>query len=362
MSSDEVQWSRLGGDRVAQQQPPDRGTVTELTTAISAADLALALIDLSDYTVVSASQAWLTHLGRPAEAVIGRPAVDFVRSGKEAATLALRALSQGAIDVYSARRDMYAPTGSVPMSTVWLRGFEVGDRRLALVQAAPASDDALSPIAKHFGQESMKMAIGTINRDFTVTAMSCDIIDLLGVRPKDLVGQVLLDAVAHRDAAALLKARDRLAENTVGLNIHLRNAKQQWVALCCLLTSLTGKPDRCFMLAPAPYVDAEHSRVSELEQHLWRIASIVEASGVLHRIGPMRDMTTLPEVNNLSTRQWEVLARIVRGERVPTIAAELHVSQSTVRNHLSVIFKHFGVRSQPELLRVIEAKAAVASP
>jgi two-component system response regulator DesR len=70
----------------------------------------------------------------------------------------------------------------------------------------------------------------------------------------------------------------------------------------------------------------------------------------------MRDMTALPQVNNLTVRQWEVLARIVRGERVPTIASDLHLSQSTVRNHLSLIFKRFGVRSQPELLRAIEEK------
>ncbi|MEY2436569.1 MAG: hypothetical protein QOF97_1405, partial [Acidimicrobiaceae bacterium] len=131
-----------------------------------------------------------------------------------------------------------------------------------------------------------------------------------------------------------------------------------WVDLCCLLTPLDGTPDRCFILARTPDKSAELSRISELEQHLWQVAGIVEASGVLQGFGPMRDMTTLPEVNNLTTRQWEVLARIVRGERVPTIAAELHVSQSTVRNHLSVIFKRFGVRSQPELLRVIDAKTA----
>ena len=82
---------------------------------------------------------------------------------------------------------------------------------------------------------------------------------------------------------------------------------------------------------------------------------------MLQRIGPVRDLSSLPQVNHLTTRQWEVLARIVRGERVPTIAADLHVSQSTVRNHLSTIFKRFGVRSQPELLRVIESAGTSSS-
>jgi DNA-binding NarL/FixJ family response regulator len=47
------------------------------------------------------------------------------------------------------------------------------------------------------------------------------------------------------------------------------------------------------------------------------------------------------------------MERLVRGERVPTIARALYVSQSTVRNHLSVIFRKLGVHSQEELLRAL---------
>jgi DNA-binding NarL/FixJ family response regulator len=57
-----------------------------------------------------------------------------------------------------------------------------------------------------------------------------------------------------------------------------------------------------------------------------------------------------PELGDLSTRQWEILSRLVVGERVPTIASELFISPSTVRNHLSMIFQRFGVHSQAELL------------
>jgi DNA-binding CsgD family transcriptional regulator len=354
-----------GGGRVAgraRHEPPDGGTVAELTSAIREADLALALIDLSDFTFLSVSQAALNSYGLPAESVIGRPATDFVQFGeREAARQALEALSTGAINVYVAHRELHAPIDVAPLATEWLRGFQLGDRRLALAQAAPASDDGLSPIAKHFGHEPAKMAIGTIDRAFTITALSCDITEMLGVAPQDLVGQRLLDAVARRDVSSLLAASNRLADNAIGLTIHLRNAHERWVEFCCLLTSLDGNPDRCFILARSPDTSAERSRVSELQHHLLQIAGILEASGVLQEFGPMRDMKALPQVNNLTTRQWEVLARIVRGERVPTIAADLHLSQSTVRNHLSVIFKRFGVGSQPELLKAIETASPVAS-
>lgn len=340
----------------AQQRMSTGGPVAELTTAITEADLALALLDLRDLTVLAVSRSWLNNLGLPPGSVIGHAVTDLVRSDQRAAaTTALQSLSQGVVSIYMAHRALRSAPGAAPMTTQWLRGFDVGDRRLALVQAAPASDDALSPIAKHFGREPTTMAIGTIDRDFVITALSSDITALLGFGPQKLIGKVLIEAVAHRDVAPLLTAGDQLADQAVGLIIHMQNSRRQWVALCCVLVSLAGCPDLSFILSPEPDHDGDRSRVAELEQHLWHIAAVIEASGVLQRVGPMRDMRALPQVNSLTTRQWEILARIVRGERVPTIAADLHLSQSTIRSHLSVIFKRFGVRSQPELLRAIEA-------
>lgn len=338
------------------------GAVAELATAIREADLALALIDLSDLTFLSVSQKALDYYGLPAASIVGRPATDFVRLGeREAANEALRALSTGAINVYVAHRELHAPSGSAPMATEWLRAFDVGDRRLALAQAAPATDDDVSPIAKHFGREPTKMAIGTIDRDFTITAISRDIEEMLGVPPVDFIGLRLLAAVARRDVSALLDALNRVNTQTIGLPVHLRNRDQRWVEFCCLLTPLDGNPDRCFIVSPTLDVSEDRARVAELEQHLWQIAGILEASGALRAFGPMRDMKSLPQVNNLTSRQWEILARLVRGERVPTIADDLHLSQSTVRNHLSAIFERFGVRSQAELLRAIEAAATTSA-
>jgi DNA-binding NarL/FixJ family response regulator len=53
---------------------------------------------------------------------------------------------------------------------------------------------------------------------------------------------------------------------------------------------------------------------------------------------------------SLSTRQWEILTRLVRGERVQDIADALYLSPATVRNHLTAVYRKFGVHSQAELL------------
>jgi DNA-binding NarL/FixJ family response regulator len=74
---------------------------------------------------------------------------------------------------------------------------------------------------------------------------------------------------------------------------------------------------------------------------------------VLRVLGPTADAFRVPALSELSRRQWDVVSRLARGERVSTIATELYLSQSTVRNHLSAIFRKVGVHSQRELLALL---------
>ena len=60
----------------------------------------------------------------------------------------------------------------------------------------------------------------------------------------------------------------------------------------------------------------------------------------------MADVAT----ESLSKREQEVLAHLMEGGRVATVAKALFLSPHTVRNHLRSIFAKLGVHSQPELL------------
>jgi len=61
-------------------------------------------------------------------------------------------------------------------------------------------------------------------------------------------------------------------------------------------------------------------------------------------------------LDRLPTRQREIVAALLQGQRTKAIAASLYVSSSTVRSHLSAIFKAFGVRSQTELLALLRSE------
>ena len=57
-----------------------------------------------------------------------------------------------------------------------------------------------------------------------------------------------------------------------------------------------------------------------------------------------------PLLQELSQREREVLAHLVAGSRVPTIADKLFISPNTVRNHLKAIYRKLDVSSQTELI------------
>ncbi|MCU1430596.1 MAG: Response regulator containing a CheY-like receiver domain and an DNA-binding domain, partial [Actinomycetia bacterium] len=108
-------------------------------------------------------------------------------------------------------------------------------------------------------------------------------------------------------------------------------------------------------VTPSPLSPAE--RVIELEERMRRIAREVQAAGMITELGRLPGPETVPGLEDLSTRQWEVVTRLFRGDRVPAIARAMYLSPSTVRNHLATIFRKVGVHSQTELLDLLRQQA-----
>jgi len=97
------------------------------------------------------------------------------------------------------------------------------------------------------------------------------------------------------------------------------------------------------------------ARAAELERRMRRIAAEVQAADVLDT--PDRDLSLrdVPRLAELSERQVEILARLMRGQRVPAIARHMYLAPSTVRNHLSNVFRKLGVHSQTELIDLVRS-------
>lgn len=63
----------------------------------------------------------------------------------------------------------------------------------------------------------------------------------------------------------------------------------------------------------------------------------------------------LDQLSRLTTRQRQILDRVIAGQSSKVIAAELGISQRTVENHRASIMKRTGSRSLPALLRLVLA-------
>jgi DNA-binding NarL/FixJ family response regulator len=93
----------------------------------------------------------------------------------------------------------------------------------------------------------------------------------------------------------------------------------------------------------------------ELEDHLRRIAREVTATGFGAGLSAVPTAQEYPALWGLSGRQLEIVTGLLTGARVPMIARSLFLSESTVRNHLSAVYRKLGVHSQQELLIALGA-------
>jgi DNA-binding CsgD family transcriptional regulator len=135
----------------------------------------------------------------------------------------------------------------------------------------------------------------------------------------------------------------------------LLRTESGWRHSICLVTTLCDhNPPRLGIMVALLDEDgkesAQPSRAKDLEQRMWRIAAEVFAADLMPASAdaPARDLSA--QIAELTSQQWEITMRLINGERVPTIARAMHLSQSTIRNHLTAVFRRFEVHSQAELL------------
>ena len=170
-----------------------------------------------------------------------------------------------------------------------------------------------------------------------------------------MVGHPLLTSDEQQQLCHELDRAHRDDHYVASISLKLRTRTSVPEGVRCIITSLADSASRWFLLisGPDPVTVPRLDRVAQLEHRLWRIASEVQASGIFDALGAVPDAKRFPQLTSLTPRQWEVLSRLLRGERVATIAAALFVSQSTVRTNLSELFRIFGVHSQSALIELL---------
>ncbi len=152
------------------------------------------------------------------------------------------------------------------------------------------------------------------------------------VHPSDVQKFILaVTRVSRNGEAATLRAKIR--------------GDNRWLDLGCVIAAMCRHSPPRLGLALATISDLESDENSD------RLGQV--ATRCCDGLDGMNHFRSQMPADSLSTRQWEILTRLVRGERVEDIAAALFLSTSTVRNHLTAVYRKFGVHSQAELLALL---------
>jgi DNA-binding NarL/FixJ family response regulator len=91
-----------------------------------------------------------------------------------------------------------------------------------------------------------------------------------------------------------------------------------------------------------------------MSRALWQFDECVRRASTSRLASGVQPPT---ELSALSARELEIVTRLMNGDRVPAIAEALFLSPSTVRNHLSAVFRKLGVASQQELINLLRRDA-----
>ncbi|KQS59959.1 hypothetical protein ASG36_02755 [Geodermatophilus sp. Leaf369] len=321
---------------------------------VTACPLPSLLLAIPSEEVVAASGTARRLLCPDGGSPVGRGFEEFTVDGP---TGALELVVQGSLDGYEARRTLRRGGRAVPL-TVWVRGVGGPQRRthaLAKLLVDPAALGGALPRPEGAGAAAV---VGSTDGHLTVDRVSTDVVALLDHPATDVVGQSLLRLVDTADVAPLLEALARSTGSGLGTSLVVRMQLSGSRPSRRRLLLLPMEPSPSFAFAVLDVAPRDPlTSAPGMREALWGFDEAVRAASSSRRAGALPADRGL---GDLSGRELEIVLRLLDGDRVPAIAESLFLSSSTVRNHLSAVFRKLRVGSQQELIHLLRRTDGVS--
>jgi DNA-binding CsgD family transcriptional regulator len=303
----------------------------------------LLVIGMNSLRIVGASEA-AEKLFAMTGSLVGTPILDLVvPSERPTAQAAVHLLALRAMVGYHGTRTFLTGDGGerCVRFSIWLPSHDIDVALLAL----DATDSTDFPWPRT--STGIEIALATTDHDWVIEHVSSDIEGILGQSAEAYKGASVLGLVHPADVKDFMLATGQLGDDAgkATVRIHLRTATGAWQRVHCLVAPMCRHSPPRLGMAFASLAEHDDEGRSDDDYHQVT-ARGDDALDCLDRYASQSP-------GAFSTRQWEILTRLVRGERVQDIASALFLSPSTVRNHLTVIYRKFGVRSQTELLSTL---------
>ena len=328
---------------------------------VGSSDVPLAAVDLPSGRFLAVNPAMADAVGSTVSVLTGSSSLDWLSpDDRHAAQLGFQALADGDLTGYQATRRLADPD---QVFSVWVSTVDVDGARVGLTSVSPSASldsqfRAMPPVSSV--PEPGNVVLGTVDSSWRVDRISRDVTPLLGLTSEQCAGQPVLGVIHPSDLPSFLAAVEhaRRGERAVRLMLRVSARPHDWTEVTVVLATIApgDSPPLAFALirydgiADSP---RHSSREMQLEAHMLRIADELHAAGLIPRLQQLPALTDEPRLGKLTSREWAVLTRLLDGQRVSAIAADLYVSRSTVRNHLSSIYAKLGVHGQVDLIRLM---------
>jgi DNA-binding CsgD family transcriptional regulator len=340
-----------------------------VSALVGSSDLPLAALELPSGRFLAVNAPLAKALGANVDALVGSSSLDRLHPDqRHAAQQCLQALADGGLTGYQAIRRQANPADPDEEFSVWVSVAEAGGARVGLASLVPhgGHDDQFGSLTSIPEVPATgDLVLGTVDGSWRIDRISQDVTSLLGITPDQCAGAPVLGAIHPSDVPAFLAAVEhaRRGERAVRLTLRLNASSHSWAEVGAVLATLSPNdpPSLAFALIrgnPGQAGPGDGTRETQLEAHLLRIAQELRAAGLMPGLEQLPALAEAPQLGELTSRELAVLTRLLDGERVSGIAADLFVSPSTVRNHLSSIYAKLGVHSQVDLIRLLRREPA----
>lgn len=328
--------------------------LASLTSAVEQSPLPALLIEVPSKRILAGSSAAMTVL-EPAggTTMLGR-SLDEVTLDEDPGVLQL--LMSGRLHGLETTRVLDAAGEAMPL-TIWARRAvdEVPPAYLVAIIASTSPTARLTVPRKD--DDSEPRALGAVGPNLVITRICTDAEEAFGRPTSELVGRSLLELVTPASVDVLTTALQHASITGRGVpaQADLVRGDGSTLAVQLLVKPLQDPDTSAFSVAPAtaPSTDVGSDDIVELLTHLARGIDALKTS---HALGAQVADSQLDALSRLSSRESIIVSRLLAGDRVPAIARDLFLAQSTVRNHLSSVFAKLRVGSQQELLDLLRGR------
>jgi PAS domain S-box-containing protein len=314
---------------------------------------------LSDLRYVKVNQGFLEMTGYAREDVIGRSVYDLdVLDNAEKRDLAIERLREGRT-IPQMEAMLKLPGGGTKFVIVAGQPIEIGDEACMLftfadLEPRKKAEDALRQSEERFSKSFRLAPVPTVVsslEEFRILDVNDAFVTATGYAAEEVIGHTALELQLWEGAASGRELEQALKKTGSVRNFEIKTRPKDGDPIDCLVSAETFviHGEACILSVLQDITERKRSEaelIAAIEAVMhdasWFSRTVIEKLANLRE--PRGRNQPTAGLDDLTARERDVLGLICQGLADKEIANRLSLSNSTVRNHVSAIYRKLGVK------------------